>query len=118
MYGEDGFIKLIDFGLAKQSFSKNSKMTTLAGTPYYIAPEVLKGYYGIECDIWSLGVLLFLLLSGDYPFDGDNRSEVFEKIKKGKFKYENKVWNTISKEGKNLLQQMLNKDPKRRITAE
>lgn len=55
-------------------------MTTLAGTPYFIAPEVLKGFYGMECDIWSLGVLLFLLLSGDFPFDGDSRAEVFEKI--------------------------------------
>ena len=48
-------------------------MTALAGTPYFIAPEVLKGFYGKECDIWSLGVLLYLLLSGDYPFDGDSR---------------------------------------------
>lgn len=58
-------------------------MNTLAGTPYFISPEVLKGRYGKECDMWSLGVLLFLLLSGDFPFDGPNRAEVFEKISKG-----------------------------------
>lgn len=92
-------------------------MTTLAGTPYYIAPEVLRGYYGIECDIWSLGVLLFLLLTGDYPFDGDNRSEVFEKIKKGKYSLDC-AQNHISKAGKDLLSKMLTKDPKKRITAE
>jgi calcium-dependent protein kinase len=65
---------LIDFGLAKRNNSKNSQMTTLAGTPYFISPEILKGTYGKECDMWSLGVLMFLLLSGDFPFDGENRA--------------------------------------------
>ena len=55
-------------------------MTTLAGTPYFISPEILKGMYGRECDMWSLGVLLYLLLSGDFPFDGENRAELFTKI--------------------------------------
>ena len=83
MYGEDGRIKLIDFGLAKQTLNNYQKMNTLAGTPYFISPEVLKGRYGKECDMWSLGVLLYLLLSGDFPFDGVNRADVFEKITKG-----------------------------------
>jgi len=55
-------------------------MNTIAGTPYFIAPEVLKGEYGKECDIWSLGVVLFMLLCGDYPFNGNSRPEVFGKI--------------------------------------
>ena len=55
-------------------------MTTLAGTPYFISPEILRGVYGKECDMWSLGVLLYILLSGEFPFDGDSRVEVFEKI--------------------------------------
>jgi calcium-dependent protein kinase len=80
MYGQDGKIKLIDFGLAKRGNTKHSNMTTLAGTPYFISPEILNGVYGKECDMWSLGVLLFLLLSGDFPFDGDNRTELFDKI--------------------------------------
>jgi len=79
MYGEDGEIKLIDFGLAKQT-KRTGKMTTLAGTPYFISPEILKGVYGIECDMWSLGVLMYMLLSGDYPFNGENRAEVFHRI--------------------------------------
>ena len=79
MYGFDGEIKLIDFGLAKQT-KRYNKMTTLAGTPYFISPEVLKGVYGRECDMWSLGVLLFLLLSGTYPFVGESRAEVFDHI--------------------------------------
>ena len=58
----------------------------IAGTPYYIAPEVLTANYGKECDIWSLGVCVFQLLTGKMPFDGDSQNEVFGKIKEGKFK--------------------------------
>jgi len=57
----------------------------VAGTPYYIAPEVLTGYYGKECDIWSLGVVLYQLLTGNMPFDGNSTREVFDKIRRGKF---------------------------------
>jgi calcium-dependent protein kinase len=84
MYGADGEVKLIDFGLAK-SQKKKQTMHTIAGTPYYMAPEVLKGKYGVECDIWSLGVLLYILLSGYLPFSGNSRAEIFEAIADGKF---------------------------------
>ena len=118
MYGGDGHIKLIDFGLAKQTAKKKHLMSTLAGTPYFIAPEVLYGTYGRECDIWSLGVLLYMLLSGDYPFDGDSKAEVFEKIKQGHFEFKKPSWKKISKEGKKLICQMICKDRKQRITAQ
>ena len=77
MYDRIGEVKLIDFGLAKQT--NNQKLHTIAGTPYFIAPEVLAGSYGKECDIWSLGILLFVLVTGTYPFDSatKNRAEVF-----------------------------------------
>ena len=55
-------------------------MHTIAGTPYFISPEVLSGDYGKECDIWSCGVVLYVILSGKYPFDGSGRAEVFSKI--------------------------------------
>jgi calcium-dependent protein kinase len=67
-------------------------MTTLAGTPYFISPEVLKGIYGKECDMWSLGVLLHILLSGDFPFCGDSRAEVFDKISIGKVTFKKTCW--------------------------
>lgn len=60
-------------------------MDTIAGTPYFIAPEVLNGEYGQECDVWSLGVVIYVCLTGKYPFDGRSRDEVFGKIQKGEF---------------------------------
>jgi calcium-dependent protein kinase len=80
MFDVNNEVKLIDFGLAKQTAKKNQTMNTIAGTPYFISPEVLNGEYGKECDLWSLGVVLFMLLTGQYPFDGSSRAEVFGKI--------------------------------------
>jgi calcium-dependent protein kinase len=68
MYGADNEIKLIDFGLSKKSKDKFNQLQTIAGTPYYMAPEVLEGEYNFKCDIWSLGVLMYVLLSGYLPF--------------------------------------------------
>jgi calcium-dependent protein kinase len=71
MIGQCGEIKFIDFGFAVVQEKKKSTME-IAGTPYYVAPEVLSGYYGKDCDIWSLGVSFYQMLSGKVPFDGDS----------------------------------------------
>lgn len=63
-------------------------MKTLVGTPYYVAPEVLLGQYGVECDTWSLGVIMYTLLSGYLPFYGTTPGEVFERIRNGKVTFE------------------------------
>ena len=63
-------------------------MKTLVGTPYYVAPEVLEGQYGVECDNWSLGVIMYTLLSGYLPFYGTTPGEVFEKIRNGTLSFE------------------------------
>lgn len=60
---------------------KVGELKTIVGTPYYIAPEVLDGNYGFECDCWSLGVIMYVLLSGYLPFSGQNPAEVFDKVK-------------------------------------
>lgn len=82
MYSVDGEVKLIDFGLAKQTATKGEVIHAIAGTPYFIAPEVLKKNYQKECDIWSLGVVLFVMMTGAYPFDvtNNNRNDLFNKI--------------------------------------
>ena len=78
MYGVDNEVRLVDFGLAKQSFHR---MHTVAGTPYFMAPEVLDGRYQSKCDIWSLGCVFYMMISGRLPCDGTSKAEVFGKIR-------------------------------------
>lgn len=78
-----GTVKFIDFGLATQM---NQQMD-IAGTPYYLAPEVLTKKYGTECDIWSLGVVLYQMISGKFPFDGRSQFDLFKNIKTKQPKY-------------------------------
>lgn len=80
-------MKIIDFGLSKKTQGTKGVMHTLAGTPYFIPPEVLNEKYGNECDIWSLGVVLYMMMTGLHPFEGDTRPEVFEKIHRGDFTF-------------------------------
>ena len=116
LINESGNLKLIDFGLSKQVKSK--KMNTIVGTPYYIAPEVLKGKYNVKCDIWSLGVIMYILLSGYLPFGGTGAAEVFEKVQAGEYSFSQKEWKKVSDEGKDLINHMLEVDTKKRYTAE
>ena len=109
-------IKIIDFGLSKKKSGKAS-MDTVVGTPYYVAPEVLKGQYGQECDLWSLGVIMYILLSGCLPFSGSNAPEVFEKVKNASYTFETKEWRGISDEAKDLIRKLLTVDIKKRLTA-
>ena len=113
---DSGDLKLIDFGLSKQV--KFKKMKTIVGTPYYIAPEVLDGKYGVKCDIWSLGVIMYILLSGYLPFSGSNAAEVFEKVKDADYKFDQKEWKKVSPEGIDLIKKMLNINTKKRYNAE
>lgn len=68
-------LKIIDFGTSKKIFPEE-KLTTKIGTPYYIAPEVIKKNYDQKCDIWSLGVIMYILLGGYPPFNGENDNEI------------------------------------------
>ena len=109
-------IKLIDFG-ASNFFKENEILTLKVGSPYYIAPEVLNKSYNEKCDIWSAGVVLYVMLTGNFPFVGKTSQKLFESIKTGKYKQTGKEWEAISKEAKDLIGQMLELDTTKRISA-
>ena len=109
-------VKLIDWGGARY-FSKNKKMSTIKGTPYYIAPEVIKEVYDEKCDIWSLGVILYVLLCGYPPFNGDSDVEIIQNVQRGKFVFPEEEWDVISPECKDLIKKMLTYEPAKRIGA-
>jgi len=92
-------------------------MHTIVGTPYYVAPEVLKGSYDFACDIWSLGVILYIMLCGYPPFEGDNNKEIFKRVLQQKLEFDPEDWTKISDEAKDLISRMLQKDPSKRISA-
>jgi calcium-dependent protein kinase len=110
----DSRLKIIDFGAATR-ITKNP-CRSLVGTPYYIAPEVLKGEYDQRCDIWSIGVILFTMLSGSPPFLGESNSEIYSKILEDSPNFDSKNWSKVSKSAKNLIKQILVKNPAKRIT--
>lgn len=87
------------------------------GTAYYMAPEVLSGNYDEKCDMWSIGVILFILLSGSPPFNGKDDAEILRKVKDGKFEFTQKVWADISEDAKDLISKLLTFDPSRRLSA-
>lgn len=93
-------------------------MHTVVGTPYYVAPEVLKGNYDKSCDVWSLGIMLFVFLCGYPPFEGDNNKEIFRNVLKQALTFDPADWTTISDSAKDLVKKMLEKDPAQRISAQ
>jgi len=114
----DTEIKLADFGFAKHVLVPDS-LKTVCGTPDYVAPEIIsKKNYGLKADIWSIGVISFILLGGYPPFYDDNQQALFSKIKKGKFEYEPTYWAHISKQAKDCINSMLVVNPDSRSSAQ
>ena len=110
-------IKIIDFGTSCL-MSPDNKLKQRIGTAYYIAPEVLSMEYTEKCDVWSCGVMLYVLLSGYPPFNGRTNMEVMSKVRLGQFSFEGESWANISDEGKNLIRRMLTKNYEFRPSAE
>lgn len=118
MYGREGEVKLIDFGLSKSIKNKHCSLKTMAGTPYYMAPEMINGNYGPQCDVWSIGVLMYFLLSGRLPFKADTRAAVFNLVKSGVFSFNFREFDKVSQEAKSLIRKILVVDPSKRLTPE
>jgi len=118
---KDSELKLIDFGLSKH-FSRGEIHHESVGTPYSVAPEVILGNYDERCDIWAIGVITYLLLSGEPPFGGCGGPEplmtVRANILKGEFEFEPKeLWQNISQEAKDFITQLLVINPNNRPTS-
>ena len=111
-------IKLIDFGCAK-IFSKYKKnFGEIIGTLIYCSPEVLKNNYSKECDIWSCGIIMYVLLSGHFPFYAKTEEEIKKKILSGKFEFNPKYFSNISEKAKDLITKCLIYDKRKRISAQ
>ena len=108
-------IKIVDFGLS-QPFSLDQSFHSVVGTPYYVAPEVLSNRYDEKCDIWSMGIVLYIMLCGYPPSNGKSTKEVVNKIKGGNLKFDMDDWKKVSKEGRDLVGRMLKVDKGERIT--
>ncbi|XP_034704387.1 calcium-dependent protein kinase 1-like [Vitis riparia] len=113
---EDSLLKTIDFGLSV-FFKPGEKFTDVVGSPYYVAPEVLRKRYGPEADVWSAGVILYILLSGVPPFWSETEQGIFEQVLHGDLDFSSDPWPSISESAKDLVRRMLVRDPRRRLTA-
>ncbi|CAH9082292.1 unnamed protein product [Cuscuta europaea] len=113
---EKAMLKATDFGLSV--FLEEGKVyRDIVGSAYYVAPEVLRRSYGKEADVWSAGVILYILLSGVPPFWAETEKGIFDCILKGDIDFESDPWPTISSGAKDLVGKMLTLDPRKRITS-
>lgn len=95
-------IKMIDFGLSKDYSSANT-MHTMSGSPYYMAPEVFLQQYNSKIDIWSMGVCLYIMLSGKVPFPGRTEPEIIHNVIKGEFHFDYESFQNVSDECKHMI---------------
>jgi len=110
-------LKLIDFGISKR-FQPGDPAKTKAGTPNYVAPEVLGGRYDEKVDIWSLGVITFVMLAGRHPFSGKTVDQVLKNVKTANYNMDADAWKKISNDGKGLVKACLQKNMTLRLSAQ
>ncbi|KAK9931128.1 hypothetical protein M0R45_018423 [Rubus argutus] len=111
-------LRLADFGSA-EAFGEGELMSGVVGTPYYVAPEVVAGReYGEKVDVWSVGVVLYIMLAGFPPFYGESAAEIFEAVLRANLRFPVRVFHSVSPSVKDLLRRMLCKDVSRRFSAE
>uniref|UniRef100_A0A914WUY5 Protein kinase domain-containing protein n=1 Tax=Plectus sambesii TaxID=2011161 RepID=A0A914WUY5_9BILA len=118
----DARLMITDFGLAHQrvsNYAEDNLMTDTCGTPEYIAPEVLlRMPYTNKVDVWALGVISYILMSGIMPFDDENRSRLYRQIIRGKYIYYEEFWSAVGIGAKNFVDALLDTDPEERLSAE
>ncbi|KAI4350110.1 hypothetical protein L6164_010627 [Bauhinia variegata] len=111
-------LKLADFGSAEW-FGDGRSMSGVVGTPYYVAPEVLMGRdYNEKVDVWSCGVILYIMLTGIPPFYGDSATEIFESVLRANLRFPSRIFRSVSPAAKDLLRKMICRDPSRRLSAD
>jgi calcium/calmodulin-dependent protein kinase I len=115
---DDAIVKIADFGFAIKGAAKSS-LQTQCGTPGYVAPEILNNKpYGKAVDMWSIGVITYILLGGYPPFHDENQKNLFKKIKKGEFEFHEEYWGAVSDEAKDLIRGLLRVDSETRLTVD
>ncbi len=114
---DDSSVMLADFGFARKVYSPRS-LKKQCGTPYFVAPEILlrKGY-DMKADLWSLGVIVYSILSGGVPFTGKDHRDLFKSIIAGKFNFDSENWKGVSGDAKDLISKLLITDPSQRFSA-
>jgi calcium-dependent protein kinase len=110
-------IKVIDFGCSKIFTKHNRRFTGMIGSALYMAPEVIDGVYDERADVWSCGVILYCLLAGYPPFNGETDEDTFGLIRRGKYEFPSDPFNKVSSQAKDLINKLLIADPKKRLSA-
>jgi len=114
----DSEIKIADFGFAKQAQNDHS-LSTMCGTPGYVAPEILrKEKYGTKADMWSMGVIIFIMLGGYPPFYAETPRQLLRLSKAGKFDFDPEYWGEISDGVKDMISSLLVTSPEKRLSAD
>jgi len=114
----DSPVKIIDLGLARQHSSLEGPMETAVGTHYYIAPEVLRRCYDKSCDLWSVGIIAYIMLCGYPPFNGRNNLETHKSILRGQYRFSSNDWRGTSSEARHFIRRLIQMDTGRRMTVE
>lgn len=113
---EDSPLKLIDFGLSRHYVS-GEEMHLPVGTPFYVAPEVLRGAYTDRCDMWSIGVMAYMLVSGTPPFAAPTQGEILARVRSGQYSFPERTFGMVSEHAKDFIRKLLVKNPAKRMTA-
>mmetsp|Transcript_88774 Transcript_88774/g.286894 ORF Transcript_88774/g.286894 Transcript_88774/m.286894 type:complete len:570 (+) Transcript_88774:123-1832(+) len=110
-------LKIIDFGFSC-TFKEGQLLTTKLGTPAYSSPQVFAGQYDQSCDLWSVGAMLYVLLSGQPPFQGRTDAEVIQNVKRGNYAFKGATWDVVGDVAKDMVRRMLKFNPQERASAQ